>query len=1615
MERYNIAIIGIGGVFPGANNVREFWKNIEKGDTFISEMPENYWKKEYYFDKDTSNKEKSYTFKGAFLRDFEFPYLEYKIPPNVMKSVDPAQHVALEATREALADAGIEPESEQLDKAATVIGASGVDGFAHATIYLRRNHFFEKIKKQLKKKGFSDKVISKLSEEFTEEIKKHHGISMSSAAVGLTPSAISNRVAQVFGIKGFNMTVDAACASSFSALNVACHSLMAGDTRLVVAGGIDLGVNPSIYIGFSNVEGLSFSGISNPFDHTADGLVIGEGGGVVILKRLEDAIADGDKIRAVIRGVGSSSDGAGQAIYAPNSDGRAKAFRQALKTSATKASDVQYIEAHATSTVVGDANEYDAIVKAYEDGRKPAEDPLYLGSVKYQIGHLKAGAGIAGLIKTVLAMENEKIPHMPLYSELTPHAERESDKFVIPSKLQKWEPGKDGKRVAAITSSGFGGANYHAVIEQGGEYVPQKRIVPDRKLAVVGVSCKVAGADNPDSFWENLSRGKDVFSYPEPEELGWQHHVDFGPENERINTRAVSRLEDFSFNFLRYKIFPNSVSQIATSQLLGVDLADNLLKQKGFTLDEPKNIGVSVGAIHDDYFSCIFDPMITDMYIDNLSKCPSSSKMEKSLFDEVCSVVKDEVRKANPPVTEHTLPGWMGNIIAGRMANKLNLQGPNIVVDSACSSGISAMLPAMYQLMFGEEDMMISGGLNRQLTDVFTSGVCAINALAEYKARPFDKEGSGYLIGEGGVLYMLKRYKDAEKDGDEIIAVVDSIGGSSEAESNSMIAPTETAARRAIARTFEKSDVNPENIGVVDAHGSANQLSDIVEIKSIFEEVAKNRPGSVKISAVKSHVGHLYGGSGAASMFSVIKSINTGFAPGIRNLENLRPEIQEFSKKVLPISKTSKLEKGKDAGAILSLGLGGANYFAVIKKAGDLKKKKDNKTNSFEKNITSSKDRSSDNMKKNDGVFLSTAQDDNDLLSALEKTIKEKEIPSFLPTGGIGVRYATTYENTEDLKHKLKTTISFLKKGHDVAPLQSQGIFFSRDKEKQEKLAFCFPGQGTHYVGMGRFLYENNSTFKNVMDTVNKLSQAELDFDLISHVYGEENDPAVKKELGTIIGAQVSLFAVEVGMAKVFEATGVKPDVLIGHSFGEISALTFSGVWDLETGFHVVKNRIESAEFAKNSHPEPLGMMSIICSDKKRDAILKLAGDKVVLTNINAPGRFIFSGEKKAVENAVDLAENFGLEAELLPIGSAFHSHFMEPARERYRKALAKLPCGKMEYPILSTVTGIFVEEEMCVPEKMAEHLSKQLVTPINFPREITRLFDEGVRHYLEVGPKWSLTKMISRILKDHYFRANPSLHPKIGDAEVFRRARAFLSATGHLTAHGELDNLSNFISDDMITYLQEEEPETLEKIEQLHHRFLSWYKRHKEDKREIMGSATSAPAEENIAVKRSVSEPSVKTVAGISEKSLEHKIKQKLVEMTGYPEDMLESGLNLEADLGIDSIQRAELWVGTAEELGIDKEARPNRKISTISDFALALAELTKEGETEDAEETKSKNSEKETPLQKAAPKTENLEHKIKQKLVEMTGYPEDMLESGLNLEADLGIDSIQRAELWV
>jgi len=447
----DVAVIGVATVLPKANSARDYWENILAKVDAITEIPAHRWDWRLYFDADRTAKDKVYSKWGGFLDDLAFDPTKYGMPPKSIESVDPMQLMGLEVARRTLADAGYADKPFDRERASVIIGASGGAGDFGMQYGLRS---------ELPR--FSGELPAAVAErlpEWTED-----------SFAGILPNVAAGRIANRLNFGGMNLTTDAACASSLAAVYQAVTELAAGRSDFVIAGGIDTVQGPFGYLCFSKTQALSPRGRCSTFDAGGDGIVISEGIAMVALKRLADAERDGDRIYAVIKGVGASSDGNAKGMTAPLPAGQLRAMRRAYAMAGFGPSTVGLFEAHGTGTVAGDTAELESTTRLMQEEGAPPRHAV-IGSVKTMIGHTKATAGVAGLVKAVLAMHHRVLP--PHRNVSTPNrvlADPSAPLYLLDEAAPWIAPG-DVPRRAACSAFGFGGTNFHIVMEEhAGEY-----------------------------------------------------------------------------------------------------------------------------------------------------------------------------------------------------------------------------------------------------------------------------------------------------------------------------------------------------------------------------------------------------------------------------------------------------------------------------------------------------------------------------------------------------------------------------------------------------------------------------------------------------------------------------------------------------------------------------------------------------------------------------------------------------------------------------------------------------------------------------------------------------------------------------------------------------------------------------------------------------------------------------------------------------------------------------------------------------------------------------------------------------------------------------------------
>jgi acyl transferase domain-containing protein/acyl carrier protein len=464
-----LAIIGIGCLFPGSSDLAGFWANIVNRVDAIRDVPPTHWSAEDYLSADPRAPDRVYAARGGFLDPVPFNPVAFGIPPGNLEATDSSQLLGLLVAQQALADCGYTiTNGERPANGARTIDRSrisvilGVTGTLELVIPLGARLGHPIWRRALREAG----VEEQMAEDVVQRIADAYVPWQENSFPGLLGNVVAGRIANRFDLGGTNCVVDAACASSLSAIHLASMELAMRRADVVLTGGVDTFNDIFMFTCFSKTPALSPTGNARPFDAAGDGTVLGEGLGMVVLKRLEDARRDGDTIYAVLRGVGSSSDGKGNAIYAPRKEGQVEALRNAYRVAGVSPDTVELIEAHGTGTKVGDATEVSALGEVYRSAQRP-HPWCALGSIKSQLGHTKAAAGIAGLLKAAAALHHKVLP--PTIKVTQPLDVLNGDSpFYVNTQKRPWLPSPDHPRRAVVSAFGFGGSNFHCILEEAG-------------------------------------------------------------------------------------------------------------------------------------------------------------------------------------------------------------------------------------------------------------------------------------------------------------------------------------------------------------------------------------------------------------------------------------------------------------------------------------------------------------------------------------------------------------------------------------------------------------------------------------------------------------------------------------------------------------------------------------------------------------------------------------------------------------------------------------------------------------------------------------------------------------------------------------------------------------------------------------------------------------------------------------------------------------------------------------------------------------------------------------------------------------------------------------------
>ncbi|MGK5094213.1 SDR family NAD(P)-dependent oxidoreductase [Deltaproteobacteria bacterium TL4] len=460
LQETPIAVVGMASVFPQSKNLKEYWDNIIRGINCITDVPPSRWNIDDYYDPDPNVPDKTYCKRGGFIPDIDFNPMEFGLPPNILEVTDVSQLLALGVAKSVLDDAGYgNPETYDRDRIGITLGIGG--GQKLITPLTTRLQY-PVLDKVLKSVGIVAQDRIKIIDKFKNGFIRWEENSFP----GMLGNVIAGRIANRLDLGGINCVLDAACAASLAAIKMAVSELLEYRSDMMISGGVDTDNSIFMYMSFSKTPAFTTNENIEPFDENSKGMMVGEGLGMILLKRLEDAEREQDHIYAVIRGIGDSSDGKFKSIYAPRPSGQAKALTRAYADAGFEPASVGLIEAHGTGTAAGDLAEFQGLNEVF--GKDNAQKQhIALGTVKSQIGHTKATAGTAGFIKTALALHHKVLPPTINIKNPNPKLEIENTPFYLNTVSRPWlrEEGAPPRR-AGVSAFGFGGTNFHFVLEE---------------------------------------------------------------------------------------------------------------------------------------------------------------------------------------------------------------------------------------------------------------------------------------------------------------------------------------------------------------------------------------------------------------------------------------------------------------------------------------------------------------------------------------------------------------------------------------------------------------------------------------------------------------------------------------------------------------------------------------------------------------------------------------------------------------------------------------------------------------------------------------------------------------------------------------------------------------------------------------------------------------------------------------------------------------------------------------------------------------------------------------------------------------------------------------------
>jgi len=1115
-------------------------------------------------------------------------------------------------------------------------------------------------------------------------------------------------------------------------------------------------------------------------------------------------------------------------------------------------------------------------------------------------------------------------------------------------------------------------------------------LLGENPVAIVGMSSVFADSKNIEEYWEHIIQGIDCISEVPDSRWSIADYYDPDPTKpDKTYCKVGGFLPDINFNPMEFGLPPNILEVTDASQLLALLVARDALIDAGYTPGSDKfssqikeKTGVILGVGGGQK---LITPLTSRLQYPVWEKALRSSNIPE---DEIGPII-EKMKTAYIPWNENSFPGMLGNVISGRVANRFDLGGINSVVDAACAASLSAIKMAVSELIEGRCDMMLTGGVDTDNSPFMYMSFSKTPAFSQKGSiRPFDHESDGMLIGEGVGMIVCKRLEDAVRDGDRIYATINGIGSSSDGRFKSVYAPRPKGQALAMQRAYDESGYDASTIGLVEAHGTGTGAGDPSEGESMKMVFGKNNDSlnHIALGSVKSQIGHTKAAAGVAGMIKAALALHNKVLPGTINVTKPNPKLN-IEESPLYVNSESRpwFRKSPEIprrASVSAFGFGGVNLHIAMEEFSEEQQVKYRTHNIYKIILINSADDEALIVKCEQHINGLQNEDGKDYLAKISVASQSNSIPKK------NARLGFIALNVNEAIEKLTLSIQLLqeKKKEKTWDHPIKGIWYRKSAYSTKgKVVALFSGQGSQYVNMGKELAMAYPSFRNAFCKSNIPFKDTGENQLTDTVFpipvftDEERKGQVTYLTQTQL-AQPAIGAMSTGMYRLLENAGFAADFYAGHSFGELTSLWAAGVMDDETFYFLAKKRGES--MASSSKGDSGSMLAVQTDIKTLKPLIKSFKD-VQVANINSSSQVILGGATKSIEKLAKALSTKGFIAKILPVSAAFHTPFVAHAHKPFSAHINKAKFKTTAKKVFSNTDGKPYVNKVSSYRSI---LSKHMLNTVLFKDQIENIHKDGGRIFIEFGPKNILSKLVKDILKEkeHISIALNNNNKKDSDLQI-REALVQIIVLGI-----ELQNFDTFRKE-----YKEPIPKGNMDVKISGYNYVSEPTKQKHTK--AMSHTNKNPV-----------------TALNDNKNKESTINEEESEMTKQDRERLDK---LHTDL-----ENLKEQQGKVEQL---LQQLVNVQQAALAPFVHQTAPMSQPIVTNSAPKTQPVS----TPTAKIAPtpseeKPDNnpttatsnvsIEKTLLEVIAEKTGYPAEMLELNMDMEADLGIDSIKRVEIF-